>query len=124
METKKWEDYNKEEQTNYLVYWFNYYGNLIYNFEELEDFTKLAKTRQDDIFDHIITRSIYENTIQSGMLLTCMRNNKVEELFKTNLTREKIKEAPPEVLSEYEGIREEIICEITGVNEKETPKNK
>lgn len=124
MEAKKWEDYNKEEQTNYLVYWFNYYGNLIYNFEELEDFTKLAKTRQDDIFDHIITRSIYENTIQSGMLLTCMRNNKVEELFKTNLTREKIKEAPPEVRSEYEGIREEIIHEITGVNEKETPKNK
>ena len=46
------------------------------------------------------------------------------KLFKTNLTREKIKEAPPEVLSEYEGIREEITHEITGVNEKETPKNK
>ena len=113
MEIKKWEEYTKEEQTNYLTYWFHYYGNMMYNFQELEDFRKLASTRQDEIFDHIVTEFIFRDTIQSGTLLLSMRKNKVEELFKTNLDRGKIKE---EGLSEYEKIRYMIVAEITGSN--------
>ena len=122
MSVKKWEDYSKEEQTNYLTHWFHYYGNMMYNFQELEDFRELAKTRQDDIFNHIVTEFLFQNTIQSGMLLTCMRDNKIEELFQTNLTREKVLEVNKDGLSDYEKIRDIVVSVITGQNQKEGSK--
>ena len=124
MAIKKWEDYSKEEQTNYLTHWFHYYGNMMYNFQELEDFRKLASTRQDDIFNHIVTEFLFRNTIQSGMLLTSMRKNKTEELFKTNLTKEKVLEVNQEGVVEYEKIRDIVVSEITGTNEKNNSNSK
>ena len=124
MATKKWEEYTKEEQTNYLTHWFHYYGNMIYNFQELEDFRKLAETRQDDIFDHIVTELLFNNTIQSGMLLKCMRENKLEELFETSLNKEKVmKIFVEDALPEYEKLRDEVTQEITGANQKEATQN-
>ena len=106
---KKWEDYSKEEQTNNLIHWFHYYGGMIYTFKELEDFEKLAKTRQDDIFNYIVTSYIVMNTIQSNVLLMSMRQNKVENLFKASITKEVLKE---EHLQFYEEVRDIIVKEI------------
>ena len=115
---KKWEDYSKQEQTNYLVYWFHQYGNMIYTFEELENFQKLAETRQDDIFNHIVTSLICMNTIKSGLLLTSMRENKVDELFEKSITKKIIED---EDLNDYEAIRDIVVKEI--IQENTTEKN-
>ena len=115
---KKWEDYSKQEQTNYLVYWFHQYGNMIYTFEELENFQKLAETRQDDIFNHIVTSFICMNTIKSGLLLTSMRENKVDELFEKSITKKIIED---EDLNDYEAIRDIVVKEI--IQENTTEKN-
>jgi hypothetical protein len=123
MAMKKWEEYSKKEQTNYLTYWFHHYGNILYTLQELEDFGKLASTRQDDIFNHIVTEFIFKDTIQSGMLLAYMRENKIEELFEMSLTKEKVEEVNKEGISEYNEIRDVIVKEIIGVNEKDTQEN-
>lgn len=120
---KKWEEYTKEEQTGYLIHWFCYYGNMIFNLQELEDFKKLAETRQDDIFNHIVTIFICKDTIQSGMLFSYMKEDKIDELFAVSLTKEKIPETEKDDLSAYEDIRNIITTELTKFDQKDDEKS-
>ena len=117
MAIKKWEEYSNEEKTDYLVYWFCQYGNQIFTFQELEDFRNLAKEKYDDIFDHIIVTLMVAGTIQSGVLLDCMRAGEIDGLFKLNCIKNKLKQDNPE---KYEKAREIVVAEITGQNQNKS----
>ena len=77
--------------------------------EDMEQFRKLSATRQDDIFDHIITIYIFLKTIQSNTLVISLRNKKVDELFSHSLKRDMVKES---ILEQYEEVRRMISTEI------------
>ena len=101
MELKKdWEDYTKEEQTTLLNHWFYYYGGIIMTLKDIEDFRLLSATRQDEIFNHIVTNYIFRHTIQSNLLVACMRENKVDELFNHSLKREDLKPGKEEAFND------------------------
>ena len=98
MERKKtWYELSEDEKTTLLIFWFRYYGGMVFTMDEYDQFIKLAQRRQDDIFAHIVTRAITEDTMQSNVLLQQMRNRKVEDLFKTSYKRSKL----PEDLMNY-----------------------
>ena len=78
---KKWNDYSNEDKSNILNHWFYYYGGVLVTLEEIEEFRKLAMTRQDDIFNYIVTSSLINKTIQTNVLVAYMRENRVDELF-------------------------------------------
>ncbi len=106
---KDWEDYTDEEKSTLLNHWFYYYGGTFITLKEMEDFRKLASERQDDIFDHIVTSYIFKNTIQSNMLIACMRSNKVDGLFEVSLTEDKLDD---EDVDFYRNVRRTISNEL------------
>ena len=89
---KKWEEFSSEEKTSILNHWFLYYGGLIVTLEEVENFRKLAETKQDDIFNFITTSFLFQNTIQSNVLVLSMRQNKVDELFNVTLKIDEVED--------------------------------
>ena len=96
MELKKWEEYTKEEQKEFLNDWWHYYGKVIYTLEEWEQFNKLIDKDSDKILEMAIAG--YSKGITSEPLIFAMRENKIEELFKTfpnlkEIKDEKFKEA-------------------------------
>ena len=94
MDNKKlWEDFTKSEQTILLNHWVYYYGGIVMTLKDLEDFNTLSETRQDDIFNHIVTCFIYKRSIQSSMLIMCLRDNKIEDLFNTSLSIDNIEDS-------------------------------
>lgn len=106
---KTWEEYTSEEKTTLLNHWFYYYGGIIMTLKDIEEFRKLSASRQDDIFNHIVTSFIFQNTIKSNLLLTCLREEKIDELFTHSLTRELFTD---ERLNKYEEARRIISEEI------------
>ncbi len=110
MERKNaWEDYTSEEKTNLLNHWFHYYGGMLMTFDDFEKFHELASTKQDDLFDHIVTLFIARETIQSNLLIHCIRENEVDKLFKNSIKREKV---DPQLKDLYEGYRNDVFNEI------------
>lgn len=113
-----WEELSQEDKQRYLVFWFNYYGSLLYSLEEYNCFLKIIRSKADDIFAHICTSFICDNTIQSTVLLRAMREQKLDDLLKTNITEEKInnydmsEKAKIKFGSYYREVREMIIGEI------------
>lgn len=113
-----WEALSQEEKQGYLAFWFNYYGSELYTLKEYEDFLKIAKSKADEIYAYICTSFLFANTIQSTILLKAMRENKVDDLFKANITEDKIKDfkiddsEKTELLSDLEEVRTMIIGEI------------
>lgn len=108
---KKWEEYTPQEKTDLLNHWFYYYGGTLISFQEIEDFRTLALTRQDDIFDFIMTSLITSNTIQSNLLVYCMRQNKVDELFEHVV---KFSSLPADEQQKLSSIKQRITDEIVG----------
>ena len=105
MESKKsWEEFTSEEKTTLLNHWFYYYGGVVMTLKDMEEFRKISSTRQDDIFDHIVTNFIFKKTIQSNVLVLCMREKKLDELFSHSLNREQIKEEDLEAFSDVRGM--------------------
>ena len=78
---KTWEEYTKQDQIELLKHWFLHFGEQP-TFEEIEKFNNLTITNREDILNYIITSFAHYNTIQTNFLIYCMRNNKVEELFR------------------------------------------
>lgn len=113
-----WENLTTEQKTNYLNFWFHYYGGVIYTLEELEQFMELAKTKADEIYNHICTLFIMRDTIQSSTLVMAMRQNKVDDLLAHNMNQGVIEsldikpEDKKEMLAIYEETGEMIINEI------------
>ena len=99
---KRWEDFTKEEKTTLLEHWFYYYGGLIMTLKDLEDFREISSTRQDEIFAHIVTNYIFRNTIKSNMLLTFLREDKIDELLNASLSIDNFSEDKRNI---YEEIR-------------------
>ena len=77
--------------------------------KDVEDFRKLSSSRQDDVFNHIVTSFIFQKTIKSNLLVTCMREEKVDELFSHSIQREMFTD---EILEQYEAARRMISEEI------------
>ncbi len=107
---KKWELLTPEEKTTLLNHWFYYYGGIIMTLKDMEDFRKLSKSKQDDIFDHIITIFLYKRTIQSNMLIKALREGKIDELFACSLDYGDIVEYQQENI--YEEIKQMIFDEL------------
>ncbi len=107
---KKWEDFTSEEKTNLLNHWFHYYGGVLMTLKDIELFDELSKIKQDAIFNHIVTLYIYKKTIQSNMLISFMRENKLADLFSANLVRPML--SNEEALEFYEEVRDIISNEI------------
>ena len=108
---KKWEEYTPQEKTDLLKHWFYYYGGTLVTFQEIEDFETLALTRQDDIFNYIMSSLITQKTIQSNLLVFCMRENKVEELFEHTI---KFNDLPKDVQEKLSRLKQDITDEIVG----------
>ncbi len=108
---KKWEEYSPKEKTDLLKHWFYYYGGTLISFQELEDFESLALTRQEEIFDLIMTSFLTQNTIQSNILVFCMRQNKVDELFKHIVRYNAL---PEEEQERLKNVRQVLTDEIVG----------
>ncbi len=87
---KKWNEYSGEEKSNILNFWFYYYGGVLVTLEEIEKFRQLAMTRQDEIFNYIVTSFLFHNTIQTNVLVAAMRQDKTEELFKCLLDEKQL----------------------------------
>lgn len=104
-----WEEYTEEEKTTLLNHWFYYYGGTIMTLKDIEDFRALSETRQDEIFNHIVTNYIFRRTIQSNLLVACIRDNKVDELFNHSLTKKDLKQEQEEI---YERVRSIISNEL------------
>ena len=104
---RSWQEYNSEEKTTLLTHWFYYYGGVIMTLKDMEDFRNLVVTRQDQIFNHIVTNYVFRDTIQSNLLVSAMRSDRVDELFSLSLSDEILKE-----LDEDETIRRRISDEI------------
>ena len=107
--SKKWEDFTSEEKTNLLNHWFHYYGGVLMTLKDIELFDELSKIKQDAIFNHIVTLYIYKKTIQSNMLISFMRENKLADLFSANLVRPMLSN---KALEFYEEVRDIISNEI------------
>ena len=106
---KSWEEFTPEERTSLLNHWFYYYGGVVLTLKDFADFRTISTTRQDEIFDHIVTSFIFQNTIQSNVLVACLRQQKLDELFSHSLTRAMIQES---ALEQYEAARRMISSEI------------
>jgi hypothetical protein len=106
---KKWEDFTTEEKITLLNHWFYYYGGVVLTLKDFELFRKLTATRPDDIFDHIVTRYIYQSTIKTNLLVSCLRDETVDELLKSSIRREFV--ADP-YIEKYEDTRRLISEEI------------
>ena len=89
---KKWNEYSSEEKSNILNFWFYYYGGVLVTLDEIERFRKLAMTKQDEIFNYITTSFIVNNTIQTNVLVAAMRQDKVEELFKSLIDEKQLED--------------------------------
>jgi len=111
MEIKKtWEEYNKEEKETLLNHWFYYYGGMLMTPKDLEDFQSLSKTKQDEVFNHIVTNYIFNSTIQSNLLLMFMREGKVDEFLKHSIDPSKLSE---ENKAAFNDIRNMIAKEVS-----------
>ncbi len=81
METKKWNEYTDEEKKQLLNHWWYYYGKIIFTFEEWERFNELIDKDADVVFE--IAIASFLNGYSSQVLISAMRQNKVDELIKT-----------------------------------------
>ena len=106
---KKWEEFTEEEKTSLLNHWFYYYGGTIMTLKDIENFRKISGTKQDEIFNHIVTLYIYKRTIQSNLLVACLREQKTDELFAQSLKLEDVLEGKEQA---FEDIRKMITNEI------------
>ena len=106
---KTWEEYSNEEKTTLLNHWVYYYGGIIMTLKDIEEFILLSSTRQDDIFNHIVTNYIFRNTIQSNMLLFFLREGKINELLNASVSINDFSEDKKDV---YLDVRNEICNEI------------
>lgn len=104
-----WEEYSREEKIALLNHWVFYYGGIIMDLEDLNSFRKLSLTRQDDIFNHIVTNYIFRNTIQSNMLIHFLREGKIDELLSSSVSINDFSEDKKDV---YLDVRNEICNEI------------
>jgi hypothetical protein len=75
----------------------------------MEDFRKVSSTKQDEVFSHIITNYIFRNTIQSNVLISFLRQDKLDQLFSISIHDDDIKEEDKEFFST---IRRDISSEI------------
>ena len=107
---KKWDEFSKEEKTSLLNHWFYYYGGVIVTLEEIEKFGELAKTKQEEIFNYITTSLICNNTIQTNVLVACMRQNKVDELFEHVINVQSIEDEAAR--AQIEEVRNYIVKEM------------
>ena len=106
---KTWEEYSNEEKTTLLNHWVYYYGGIIMTLKDIEEFRLLSSTRQDELFNHIVTNYIFRNTIQSNMLLFFLREGKINELLNASVS---INDFSPERRSVYEEVRNMIANEL------------
>ena len=110
MEIKKtWEEYTKDEQTTLLNHWVYYYGGILMTLQDFSDFRILSSTRQDEIFNHIVTILLFKNTIQSSLLVTCMREGSINDLFAHSLKREDLTEETKPI---YDSARKFLSAEL------------
>ncbi len=117
MNKETWENCTKDEKKSLLIHWFNYYGGIIMELNDLENFGNLIEEKQDELFDHIVTNCIFRDTIQTNLLVQCMRNNKLDELFGCNIKYEDV----PDILKEkYNIMRNKLFLEIEGSFNKKT----
>ena len=107
---KKWDEFSKEEKTSLLNHWFYYYGGVIVTLEEIEKFGELAKTKQEEIFNYITTSLICNNTIQTNVLVACMRQNKIDELFEHVINVQSIEDEAAK--AQIEEVRNYIVKEM------------
>lgn len=115
---KLWEEYSLEDKADILNFWFYYYGGVIVTLDEIEKFRELAKERPDDIFNYIVTSSFVQNTIQTNVLVACMRQDKLDELFATVINYEKLEENEKEY---FRGLRKDLITAIVKAYHKPEP---
>ncbi len=109
MKKETWEKCNKQEKILLLKHWFYYYGGIIMDLEDMDKFNELVMEYKDEIFDHIVTSCVFRNTIQSNLLVECMRNGRVDELFSHSIKKEDISE---EYKEQYNCIRNRLFKEI------------
>ena len=89
---KTWDSLTSDEKTTLLNHWFYYYGGVIMTLKDMEDFRALSNTKQDAIFDHIISSFMYRRTIKSNALVKALREGKIDELFSYSISFDDIVE--------------------------------
>lgn len=80
-EPKKWQDYSKDDQKLLLFHWWYYYGKSLLTLAEMDEFSKLLDTHTQNIFELAIVDYLTDGE-GPIVLLSAMRQNRVEELFK------------------------------------------
>ena len=109
MEIKEWDLYTQEEKKTILNHWWHYYGKLLYSLDELERFNKLLDTNCDDVFTTAICS--YTRGYSSQILISAMRQGKVDELFKVlpdTITDDELRNRA------YKALCNEFLSEVVG----------
>ncbi len=103
MEIKKtWEEYSEAEKAALLNHWFYYYRGAKMKPKDLADFKALSQTKQDEVFNHIVTNFIFNSTMQPDILLYSIREGKAEQLITHTINPARLSEENRE---HYENIR-------------------
>lgn len=95
-----------EELKNLLVHWWQYYGNKIYTFDELEKFIAIIDEYGPERVMDVAVASYICGDGSPTMMLQSIRADKVSELFKQLPSPSKMNE---EAQKQYHELRQSLI---------------
>ncbi len=85
-----------------LNHWFNYYGKIMYTFEELLTFQKLVETKTDEVLRYAVVNYAYNEG--STNLILKIRNGEIADICAG---------LPPIAKEDYEKLKDAFIREVT-----------
>lgn len=100
MEYKNFFEYCKEDQKELLMHWWDYYGEDVYTFDELLEFSDLIEKDVKKIFFYALI-SFVSGCNNKG-LLVAMRHDRVEKFLKEISNFDELPEAYKKLYTEAE----------------------